>query len=86
MIRAAYRDGVIQPLDEVPTDWRDGDELVVRELHESGIASERDNWLSELNAAAAKIPDRVHNEVAAALAQIEAESKEFARRELERSE
>ena len=29
MIRAVFRDGVIQPVDAVPTDWHDGDELCV---------------------------------------------------------
>ena len=29
MIRAVFRDGVIQPVDAVPLDWHDGDELCV---------------------------------------------------------
>lgn len=29
MIRAVFRDGVIQPVDAVPTDWHDGEELCV---------------------------------------------------------
>ena len=29
MIRAVFRDGVIQPVDDVPADWHDGDELCV---------------------------------------------------------
>lgn len=29
MIRAVYRDGTIQPLEGIPRDWQDGDELAV---------------------------------------------------------
>ncbi len=29
MIRAVFRDGVIQPVDALPKDWLDGDELCV---------------------------------------------------------
>jgi hypothetical protein len=83
MIRAVYRKGKIQPVDAVPDDWADGQELVVEA--EAGSTSRNDDgWLAELNAAAAKIPERVHTEIAAVLARQEAESKERVRREMER--
>ena len=40
MIRAVYRKGTIQPLDPLPADWQDGQELEVRELK----AAEDTNW------------------------------------------
>ena len=83
MIRAVYRKGKIQPVDAVPPAWSDGQELIVEEAT-VGAMSEDDGWLAELNAAAAKIPDRVHKEIAAALERLEAESKELGRREMER--
>ncbi len=83
MIRAVYRKGKIQPVDAVPDDWADGQELVV-EADADSISRNNDGWLEELNAAAAKIPERVHAEVAAALARQERESKEQVRREMER--
>jgi predicted DNA-binding antitoxin AbrB/MazE fold protein len=86
MIRAVYRDGAIQPLDDVPAEWREGIKLEVRELEDDQTDAESDNWLAELNAAASKIPSYLHEELARALEEIEAESKEFARREMERSE
>jgi hypothetical protein len=49
-------------------------------------SSGADGWLAELNAAAAKIPDRVHEELAAALEGLEAESKELGRREMEKAD
>ena len=85
MIRAVYRKGKIQPVDAVPPAWSDGQELIVEEAAAKPAADEDDGWLAELNAAAAKIPDRVHEELAAALERFEAESKELGRREMERT-
>ncbi len=85
MIRAVYRQGVIQLVDRVPSEWQDGQELLVEPAGEIAIDVNDDCWLKELNAAASQIPDRVHNELAEALEQLEAESKELGRREMERS-
>jgi predicted DNA-binding antitoxin AbrB/MazE fold protein len=59
MIRAVFRDGVIQPLDPVPTDWRNGQELQVRELESGPVesAEELDAWYRELEALAAELND-----------------------------
>jgi hypothetical protein len=84
MIRAIYRDGAIQPLDEVPADWREGDELIVDQADEVPSAEELDAWVADVEAAVAKIPDSDHDIMEAVLAQVEAESKELGRRELER--
>jgi len=86
MIRAVYRDGAIEPLDEVPAEWREGQELEVHKTGEIRTDADGDNWLAELNAAAAQIPNDLHEQLSIALDEIEAESKEFARREMERSE
>jgi predicted DNA-binding antitoxin AbrB/MazE fold protein len=83
MIRAIYREGAIQPLDDVPAEWKEGKRLEIRELGEEEAENNSENWLARLNAAAAKIPQRVHDELAVALIEIEAESKEHARREME---
>ena len=84
MIRAVYRKGRIQPVDAVPEAWSDGQELVIEEAGLSSESSHDDGWLEELNVAAAKIPERVHAEIAAVLARQERESKEQAGREMER--
>jgi hypothetical protein len=84
MIKAVYRDGRVELLDPVPADWEEGLELEIG-LAEGQSPAEDDGWLAELNAAAAKIPQHVHDEIAVALEIQEAESKELARREMERS-
>jgi hypothetical protein len=83
MIRAVIKKGKIQPLDALPNDWQEGQELLV-ESTDSALQDD-DRWLSELNAAASRIPDRVHDEMAAVLTQHEKESKELVRREMEES-
>ena len=85
MIRAIYRKGKIQPVDAVPPAWSDGQELIVEEATARPRTDEDDGWMAELNAAAAQIPDRVHEELAVALERLEAESKELGRREMERT-
>jgi hypothetical protein len=85
VIRAVYRKGRIQPVEAVPKAWRDGQELFVEEVAVGAEPNGDDNWLADLRAAAAQIPERVHAQVEAALARQEAESKEQVRREMERS-
>lgn len=84
MIKAVYRDGRVELLDPVPADWEEGLELEVG-LAEGQPPIEDDGWLAELNAAAEKIPERVHEQIAAALEAQEIESKELSRREMERT-
>ena len=86
MIRAIYRKGKIQPVDAVPQDWADGQELVVEEALTNPDLSREDGWLMELQTAAARIPARVHDEIATVRARQEAESKDQVRHEMERSE
>jgi predicted DNA-binding antitoxin AbrB/MazE fold protein len=85
MIRAIYRGGVFHPLESVPAEWHEGEELVISQANEAAGNTESENWLAELNAAASQIPDELHDELSKALDEIEAESKELARREMERS-
>jgi predicted DNA-binding antitoxin AbrB/MazE fold protein len=86
MIRAIYRSGVIQPLDDVPADWQEGEELTVDLADPAPTAEELDAWVADVKAATANISDEDHDKFMAALAEVEAESKELARREMERSE
>jgi hypothetical protein len=84
MIRAIYRNGAIEPLDDLPADWQEGQELCIDEASKP-TSDASDRWLADLDASAAQIPERVHVELAAALDRVEAESKELGRREMERS-
>ena len=90
MIRAVYRKGAIEPLDSVPADWREGQELEVREPEDAleanwpPTAEELEKWSADVLAATAGITDEEHAEFLKALDEIEAESKELGRREMER--
>jgi predicted DNA-binding antitoxin AbrB/MazE fold protein len=40
MIKAVYHDGVIHPVDPVPSDWKDGQELQVHQALATGVSTE----------------------------------------------
>ena len=82
MIRAIYRDGAIQPLDELPADWHEGDKLVVEQVETTPTPEEIDEWVAEVEAAAAQISDEDHDKAMAAIAEHRAEAKRRARREM----
>jgi hypothetical protein len=79
-IKAVLRNGVIQPIDPLPPDWADGQELIVEEPQPSS-ASDIADWSTELDAATARIPDDEHDRFLQALDQIERESKEAVRKQ-----
>lgn len=85
MIRAIYKKGRIQPIDIVPSDWREGQELIVEEAVDVPTQEELDAWSAAVEAATAGITEEMHAEFMKALEQVEAESKELGRREMERS-
>ena len=61
MIRAVYRDGKIQPLDGIPTEWREGDELIVDALVAEETPESFEEWMADFNEAAAGINDEEHD-------------------------
>jgi hypothetical protein len=79
-IKAMLRDGRIQPLEPLPPDWTDGQELVVEEpdLVETG---EIEQWAKELEESTARISVEEHERLERALGEIEQESKDAVRRE-----
>ncbi len=86
MIRAIYRKGKIQPVDAVPEDWADGQELTIESAPSVPTPKELEAWSADVAAATADISDEEHDRFMAILAEVEAESKELGRREMERSE
>jgi hypothetical protein len=80
-IRAIIRDGRIQPIEPIPPDWAEGQELVVEEPGVDAVKEKVDQWANELEAAAARLPTEEHDQFRCALEQIERESKEAVRRE-----
>jgi hypothetical protein len=86
MIRAVFRQGVIQPLDAVPEAWQEGSELLVQEAAPAGPSPEAvAAWAAEVEAAAARIDETDHDCFMSVLADVEAESKVLGRQQLERS-
>lgn len=75
-IRAILRDGIIQPVDPLPEQWRDGQELVVEQPEDTPAQSELDEWQRELDVATARIPQEEHDRFEKALNEIERESKD----------
>ena len=80
-IKAVLRHGVIQPVEPLPPDWADGQELVVEGPKSEHADAEISQWARELDAAAAEIPAEEHERFLHALDDIERESKQAVRKE-----
>ena len=80
-IKAVLRHGVIQPIDPLPPDWEEGQELVVEEPKPDRADAEIGHWLREMDAATAELPTEEHDRFRRALDQIECESKDAVRRQ-----
>ena len=59
-IKAIVRDGRIQPLEPLPPDWAEGQELVIEEPDSGETAAEIEQWAKELEDSTAKIPVEEH--------------------------
>jgi len=55
-IRAILRDGHILPLEPLPPDWVDGQELAVEDPDLFANAAQVDEWANDLDKAIAQIP------------------------------
>jgi hypothetical protein len=80
-IKAVLRHGVIQPIEPLPPDWADGQELVVEEPKADRADAEISQWAREMDAATAQIPAEEHERFLKALDEIERESKEAVRKQ-----
>ena len=80
-IRAILRQGVIQPLEALPADWGEGQELVVEEPRGERAAGEIGQWAREMDAGVAQIPAEEHDRFLHALDEIERQSKDAVRKE-----
>ena len=79
-IRAVLRQGIIEPIEPLPPDWRDGQELVVEEPKPDNSCDEISQWARELDTATAQIPPEEHDRFLRALDEIERESKDAVRK------
>ena len=83
MIRAVLRKGKIQPLEELPPHWREGQELIVEGGEPSDDPADIKKWHEELVALSAQVPAEDHQRMAAAVAEQDRQAKELMRREME---
>ena len=82
MIRAVLKKGKIEPVDELPEHWREGQELIVEGCEPSDDPADIKKWHDELVALSAQIPAEDHERMAAALAEQDRQAKELMRREM----
>jgi hypothetical protein len=82
MIRAVLKKGKIQPVDELPPHWREGQELIVEGCEPSDDPADIMKWHDELVALSAEIPTVDHERMAAALAEQDSQAKELMRRDM----
>jgi hypothetical protein len=82
MVRAVLKKGQIQPVDNLPESWSEGQELIIEEGEPPADPQEIAAWSREIEEAAARIPDEEHKKFLAALEEHKRESKEQARREM----
>ena len=87
MIRAILKKGKIQPLDELPRHWREGQELIVEGGEPSSGEPSNDptvikKWHDQLVVLSAQIPAEDHARMATALAEHDRQAKELMRRDM----
>jgi hypothetical protein len=82
MIRAILKKGKIQPIDELPEHWREGQELIVEGAEPSPNAADIKKWYAKLKALSAQIPGEDHQRMAAAVTEQDRQAKEQMRREM----
>jgi hypothetical protein len=87
VVKAVYRKGHIQLLEAPPVDWREGEELLIDAVTGDNVPFESfEQWQADMDAATADLTDEDHEQLMKALADVEAESKELGRREMERAD
>jgi hypothetical protein len=82
VVRAVLKHGKIHPLDDLPSSWPEGQELLIEEGEPPVDPEEIAAWSREIEETAARIPAEEHERFLAALEEVEKESKERARREM----
>ena len=82
-IKAVLRRGVIQPIEPLPPDWADGQELIVEDPRLNRAGEEITQWAQEMDVSTAQIPAEEHDRFLQALDDVERQSKEAVRKRWE---
>jgi len=80
-IKAVIQNGRIEPIEPLPSEWREGQELIIEQPDGNAGAAKLDQWAKDLDEAAARVPAGEHERFRKALEEIERESKNVVRRE-----
>lgn len=82
MIKAVLKNGAFQPLEALPTTWRDGQEVVVDEAEETSSA-DLDRWYEELEAlGGARYEPGEREQIQIMMAEADEQAKAFIRRQM----
>jgi hypothetical protein len=85
VIRAMVENGVIQPLEPLPPEWRNGREVTITDLAEQpgNGAEDFDTWAQDMNRLTAELNDaREWEQIDALLAEADRQNKALVRREM----
>jgi hypothetical protein len=86
MIRAVVKNGIIHPLEPLPHDWQEGREVMVqdRQPQPTNGTDDFDAWSEDMKTLTAELNDpQEWQEIEAALAEADCQSKALVRREME---
>ncbi len=85
MIHAMVRNGVIQPLEPLPPEWKDGHEVVVQdpEVQSANGAEDLERWSKDMRTLTADLNNpREWQQIEAVLAEADRQNKAWVRREM----
>jgi truncated hemoglobin YjbI len=83
VLRAVLKDGKIQPLDPLPPDWSEGEELVVERLTDRELTPEEvDEWARKMDEICADIAPEVEAQLQSAIDEHRQEAKAWMRRRM----
>lgn len=82
MIKAVLNGGAIQPLEPIPPEWRDGQELRVDDAQPPDDPDSIRRWFEEGERLAADIDPEDFVRLEAALAEADREAKDIVRRQM----
>jgi len=83
MIKAIFKNGLIQPVEPLPATWTEGCELVVDEI--GAAESDWVEWNAEMDALAAQIDPEDFRRLDRALAEAKEQARSIVRKQMELS-
>ncbi len=82
MVKAVLRHGTIEPLSPLPSNWADGQELVIAEPRAEATDESLEVWSRGIDELAVQMPEDDFDRIDQALAQADREAKGYVRRQM----